>query len=341
MNPSILNRDSKLPEDGWYQFEVPGEHVNERARVIQVIDAKAVDSIINRFTAEAKTQNFGGLLVDRDHFSLDDTKPTEALGWDLEMRNRAGIPEARIEWTAVGRPLVEGKVYKYFSSVYEPRDVERIGERIVNGRTYQVVRPLRLDRLALTNDPNNKGGKPISNRQPADADPAEKQETKTPMKKLLAALGLAEDASEDSAVAALAQIKNRADSVAALQKERDELVAAQVEADLEKYKGVIKNREAVKKALLANRASALEFLEALNTPAEEKRPDAQRITNRSAAKTPAGNGDGKGASAEPPGAIRNREIRAYQESRNVSFEAAYAAVKSSKPELFQEEEVSA
>ncbi len=289
MNTPILNRAAQLPADGWYEIETSGEHLNPQAGVVQLLDGQAFDSIVNRFKAEAAQPNFGGLLIDRDHFSLDPDQTSESFGWLMEMRNRDGHLEGRPDWTDVGKPAIEGKRFKFFSTVYDPADVEKIGERKIKNHSYPLVRPLRLDRLALTNDPNNKGAKPISNRQTAAT--AERSESKPTMKSVLKLLGLAEDASEESAVAALQKIQNRASQVetlttekAALVTERDSLLGAQVEADLEKYKAVIKNRDAVKKQLLANRAGTIEFLEALHeAPAEAAR---ERITNRATAAAP-------------------------------------------------------
>jgi hypothetical protein len=305
MNPLILNRSTgKLPDDGWYQIEVPGEHINHEARVVEVIDDKALASILNRFSRTAAQPNFGGLLVDKDHFSLDSKQTTEAMGWAMELRNRAGIPEARIDWTKLGLPLIEAKpgqppAYKYFSTVYDPeKGVEKLGTRVVAGQRYTVVRPLELDRLALTNDPNNKGGKPISNRSGTSAGAAENQTIDTTMKSLLKELGLADDASEQSALAALQVIKNRAAQGDAIKAERDTLLAAQVESDLEKYKGVIKNRDVVKKQLLANRASAIEFLEALQEQAAAPADKPAPITNRAGAKPPPTSPTGDAAAAE-------------------------------------------
>ena len=248
----------------------------------------------------------------------------------MDLRNRDGHLEAQVDWTATGKPLVEGKVFKFFSTVYNPEDLQRIGERKIKNRALPLVRPMRLDRLALTNDPNNKGGKPISNRQPAAT--AERSEASEPtMKSVLKLLGLADDASEESAVAALQKIQNRADLVSALQTERDQLVALQVEGDLEKYKAVIKNRDAAKKQLLANRASAIEFLEALQAPVVED-PAKKPITNRAAAQTPGQGTDEKAAkekSAEASTAqrIQNRAQQIQKEKstgrRPYSFNAAF------------------
>lgn len=296
MNPRILNRQGQLPDDGWYQIEAPGEHVNHAAKVVQVIDDKAVASIVNRFLAEAKAggEDFAGMRVDKDHLSQSMENPTEALGWQMEIRNREGTLEGKIDWTALGLPLIESKpgrppVYKFFSTEYDPAkpgDVEKIGTRIINRKTYDVVRPLRIDGLSLTNDPNNKGQRPISNRNgnPAGAD----DENKPTMKILLKKLGLADDASEESAVAALQVIQNRASEVETLTTERNTLLAAQVDADLEKFKNRFKStdREKWKKQLISNRAGAIELLESIEEPEATVTEDPARITNRQAARTP-------------------------------------------------------
>jgi hypothetical protein len=331
MNTRILNRDGKLASDGWYNIEALGEHINHRAKVVQVIDAKAVESIVNRFAREAAQEHFAGQRIDRDHLSASEENPTESLGWTKELRNRNGLPEARILWTKLGQPLIESTpenppVYQFFSTEYDPEDCERLGTRMVGKSRYTVIRPLRLAGLSLTNDPNNRGQRPISNRNSAVA---ERDETKT-MKTLLKKMGLAEDASEDSAVAAYEAIHNRATAgesrVAALTQERDSLLTIQVEADLEKYAGVIKNRDTVKKRLIANRAETIEFLESLQPTAAAGGDEKKPITNRRDAKTPpAAAGTDAAAEAEEKRAARiqnrARELRAAD--RNLSIARSY------------------
>ena len=291
MNAPILNRAGRLPDDGWYEIEPPGEHFNPAAGLVQLLDAQAFDSIVNRFKTEAAKPNFAGLLIDQDHFSLDPQKSSESFGWLLDVRNRDGHLEGKIDWTDIGTPAVTNKRFKFFSTVYDPAHVAQVGTRTINNRSYPLVRPLALDRLALTNDPNNKGGKPISNRDGKNAEAPENHKDKT-MKSLLKKLGLADDASEDSAVAAIEKITNRATTaegqVTTLTKERETLLAAQVESDLTKYQNRFKpeNRETLKKQLIANRAATIELLDA-TAPAEAK-PAPARVTNRASATTPAG-----------------------------------------------------
>lgn len=294
MNIRILNRSRKLPEDGFYQIEALGEHVNHAAKVIQVIDAKSVESIVNRFAAEVAEagEDFPGLRIDKDHLSQSMTNPTEALGWTMQLRNREGLPEARIKWTTLGRPLIEAKedqppVYKFFSTEFEKFDCEKIGTRVINRQTYDIMRPLRLAGLSLTNDPNNKGQRPISNRNGTDAG-ADNNQPEPTMKNIIKLLALAEDASEALAVDAIQTIINRATTaeakVTSLQTERDGLLDSQVEATLEKHKAVIKNRTAWKAQLTADLPGATILLEgiAAATPTQ----DPAHITNRAAAKAP-------------------------------------------------------
>lgn len=331
MNFLILNRTGQLPADNWYQIEVSGEHYNPAAGLVQVIDAPALESIVNRFSQAAQAPNFAGLLIDQDHFSLDPTKSTEAFGWVKELRNRDGQLEGRIEWSDLGKPAVESGRFKFFSTVYSRADVEKIGERPVkNGVLRPAVRPLALDRLAVTNDPNNKGGKPISNR-----DCGEKTQPTQTMKNLLKKMGLSEDASEDAALAAYTVIANRATKaegdLATAHTELGTLREAVVGADLEKYKNRIKpeNVAKVRAQLIANRAGTLELLESLAEPAAAPAAVPPPITNRASARTPAALAD-EATKADAADA----EVRAYKIANRCSYEEAHAAVRRLKPALF-------
>jgi hypothetical protein len=161
-NLLILNRVSGPPADGWYQIEVSGEHPASGNR-IQVIDAKAMESMVARFTAEkaAAGENWAGMLVDGDHLSHDEANSTEAFAWCQELAIRNGELFGRLDLTDLGEPAIRNKRFKFFSTEYDAEDLEDLG----GGR----VRPLRLAGLAFTNRPNNKGGKPISNRGSKDA----------------------------------------------------------------------------------------------------------------------------------------------------------------------------
>ena len=153
----ILNRSGQIPKDGWYQIEVSGthpagKHADGRNRR-QVIDDKAIESIVNRFNAEkaAAGEDWAGMLVDLDHLSHDLDNSTEAFAWlhEVEIRNRQLW--GRLELTDLGEPAVRNKRVKFFSTEYDPADLEDLG----NGD----VRPLRLSGLAFTNVMNTLGSR--------------------------------------------------------------------------------------------------------------------------------------------------------------------------------------
>lgn len=329
MNSRILNREGQLPADNWYQIEVPGEHYNPGSNVVQVIDARAVETIVNRFAEDAKVPNFAGIRIGRDHLADSLEQPTEALGWLMEIRNRDGVPEGRIEWTALGRPLIEGKVYKFFSTEYLAADTEPAGTVKIKNREVRAVRPLRLDGLEVTNKPNNKGGKPISNRDPGATPEAGKPETQPTMNKLKELLGLPAEATEDQIVTAVQALKDAAAGAPAIKNRLDTaeaelktLRAAQMKADLDARAGKITNRAAAEKMYAADREGTLALLDGIQAPAAEQ---PGRITNRDTAKTPAEIAAEKSeaAAAARAAKISNR-AHEIQRTERIPFKRAFA-----------------
>jgi phage I-like protein len=158
-NLPILNRDFKMPDDGWYHVAPLGEFPHPSSGLIQVVDAPSVTAMANRFATESKAENFPGLLTDFDHFSNDPSQPSAAAGWIYDLQNRDTGLWAKIRWSDLGQEAVIGGRYRLVSPVWNRSDCEDLG----NNR----VRPMRLDRVALTNDPNLKGLTPLTNR--ADA----------------------------------------------------------------------------------------------------------------------------------------------------------------------------
>ena len=152
-----------MPSDGWYQVAPVGEFAHTQAGLTQVVDAEACTAMANRFNEEAGIQpfdklradRFAGLLVDFDHFSLDGEKRSEAAGWITALENRDGGLFAKIRWSDVGESAVKGGRYRFLSPVWNRADCVDLG----GGR----VRPVRLLNAAVTNDPNLKGMRPLSN----------------------------------------------------------------------------------------------------------------------------------------------------------------------------------
>ena len=157
----ILNRDFQHPSDGWYMIEPRGEHPNPQAGLVQVIDDQAAQRITDAFNRQAGP-NFPGMLVDHEHFSHDADKETRAFGWLTSLANRADGIYGQIRWTKTGKDAVDGGDYRFFSTEYKPSDCEILNKE---EETPRRIRPLALAGLTLTNKPNNKGGKPITNRE--------------------------------------------------------------------------------------------------------------------------------------------------------------------------------
>jgi hypothetical protein len=173
---TIFNReDFKHPEDGWYQLEAFGEHLNRVAGVIQVIDSTGGASMVEKFNAAAaagKLPQGREMLIDHEHFKDDAGKETIAYGWLQELQLRADGIYGRIRWTATGQTAVDGGEYRFFSTEYVPKDLVSLGGDPPR------VRPMRLDGISLTNQPNNKAGKPITNR--AGPRPSQSAQTANP-----------------------------------------------------------------------------------------------------------------------------------------------------------------
>ena len=228
MNSSILNPDFSHPADGWYQIEPKGEHPNEAAGVIQVIDDTAMKSIVARFNQDAaagKLRHGKEMLIDHEHFSDQPDKETRAYGWLVELQAREDGIYGRVRWSKTGKEAVDGGDYRFFSTEYAPGDCVECrgtanegtghGEPGRQGSSLDTrhdplprVRPLRLDGLTLTNMNNNRGQKPITNRDPGG--PANQQPTKrNNMNAIANKLGLAADVSEETILAEVTRLLNR------------------------------------------------------------------------------------------------------------------------------------
>jgi len=333
----ILTPDFKLPEDGFVQLAPLGEFPvtvrdaqGRERRLVQVVDAASVQAQCNRFAAAAREPGFAGVLVDFDHFSLDTRAPSRAAGWITEVANRGAAGMwGKVRWSASGLPAVTGGDYRYLSNVYDERDCETLGANR--------VRPLQLERAAITNDPNMAGIRPISNRTTGgDAPGSTEGNMQGPCSPAcLKALGLPETADEAACLAAIQALKDQATSAKgdmAAMKNRAETaeqkvlaaeqaaLAAQVEQDLVQYAPVIQDREAVKAQLLANREGGLKLLKSLKPAA----PGA-KLPNRRDNPLPTGDGAGDEAAAaadQRAAKIRNRAAELRRE-QGVTFQRAW------------------
>lgn len=115
-------------------------------------------------------------------------EPAPAIGWIKEVRERNGEIWGRAEWNESGRKLVGEGAYRYLSPVivYQQQSGTIVG----------------LTSVGVTNQPNLKLPA-LNSEQGAEASKEEEM-----LKALLAALGLAESASESDALAKIATMKS-------------------------------------------------------------------------------------------------------------------------------------
>lgn len=257
---TISEKDLNNPEspgDGWHIIEAAGDFTSTATgrdgkpfTYTQRITPAALAAIVQAGVPEH------GLLIDRDHLSHDLAHTTEAMGWVRKLALCGGNLAAYIEWSTAGLPLVQGKVYKHFSTEYPWHDSIRPGGVMV---------PDRLIGLALTNKPNNNTGQPpITNRgQAANHTP----HTHTHMNPdILAKLGLADGATDEEIIAAIDALKNQVEDAnaaaeEAAQSEADSLICAEEAAnDVELTE---EEKEDVEEQLVMNRAHGLRYLRLL------------------------------------------------------------------------------
>lgn len=271
-----------LPPDDWFHIAPLGEF-DHASGLRQVIDGKACTAMAENFSKESNDPNFPGLLVDFDHFSHSPEKSSTAAGWITALKTvepaceraaanrkpndtppQKGGLWAKIRWSDLGNEAVRGGRYRLVSPVWNRSDCEPV-EKTGKGEKAR-VRPLRLARVALTNDPNLKGLVPLTNRiDPESGSQKEQSNTMDYRSKLIELLGLDANASDEQIAAACASSAEQQDS---LQQRYKALLATRVEDDLREFACVIGDVDAVRGQLLGNRDGTLQVLKALRKPEE-------------------------------------------------------------------------
>ena len=174
-----LDSEGKAPE--WIQLFPRGpklETVNYDWREWTLSDPQAV--------ADASMEDGLDLPIDWEHaqaIKAAKGERFETAGWIKEIEVRAGVLVGRVEWTAEGRASLESKHYKYFSPGF-------LSDRGNDGGEVRRVRHGGLVKTPAFKMPALAGAKEGSM-----------------LKKILEALGLAADATEAQAVAAVGKLK--------------------------------------------------------------------------------------------------------------------------------------
>lgn len=174
-----LASDGQVPE--WIELipapDAGGQVIGEDGRKWRMQDAAAVAARFRR-----------PLPFDINH-ATEVAAPkggeSPAAGWIEELQARNGALWGRIAWNTKGAELISGKAYRFYSPAFT-----------FDRKTGEIH---AMTSAGLVNDPNF----------PLALNSAEHVDEVDPMlKKLLAALGLAEDVNEETALNAVATLKN-------------------------------------------------------------------------------------------------------------------------------------
>ncbi len=196
------------------------------------------------------------LVIDYDHQSIFSAIPgvggvAPAAGWIKELEVRADGIWGRVEWTEEAQSSIRAGKYRYISPVF------------YHSKQGGKVMAIRL--AGLTNLPNLDLAEVAASSLIFPTEPQEE-----PMKKILAALGLAEGTGEDGVIAAINAMQTSSTALAlaaGLTKDAksDEIVAAvnSMSTDLKKVRAATKLQES---------ASGDEIVTAINSQATAADP---------------------------------------------------------------------
>lgn len=271
----------------WIHIVPRGEFAHAASGLVEVYDQDAIERILANFRARSAAANFPGIYLGEEHFYYDASRSTEAYGWIKGLRAGDDGIWGRVEWTDLGRQAVENRRFKFVSPVHLRADVECLDN--------QRVRPLAVDTVGLTNNPNLRGMVPLRNRGAHDRD-TQHHTNDTLMLTILEALGLAPDANETAAVQAVTQLRNRAENpdvtqytqqIDSLTTERDGLRQRLATAELRPFANRIAGQEPFWEASYTrDPEGTLKALHALPAPTATQQP--ANLLNRANARTPDG-----------------------------------------------------
>ena len=144
--------------------------------------------LVNKFIADRGNE----VVFDYEHASLE-KEAAPASGWIKELVWEDGVGiKARVEWTEKAAKFIASKEYRYFSPVFAVRKSDS--------------RVCYLDSVALTNRPKTNNLTPILAKLEAGLGDKINEEETMDRKKLIAALGLKDDASDMDILMAVAKL---------------------------------------------------------------------------------------------------------------------------------------
>lgn len=161
MSRSILhNRGAELGDGHWIHIVPKGELPNGAAGIVQVLDDKALDSILANLKSDENRlgNRWPGLYGGKEHWIYEADQDSGALAWFTKFEKRNdGIWASADGLTGSGRDAIRNKEYKFTSFSADRDDLEPLG-----GNRYRV---LKIDTVGFTNAANGKELlTPINNR---------------------------------------------------------------------------------------------------------------------------------------------------------------------------------
>lgn len=313
----ILNRLDAVPNFKWMHVCPLGEHpwtsADGNEVIVQIIDRDACEAMAQTYPLSIPNSR-----VDVDHESMDADKRTAAVGWGRKAEVRDDGLWVDVEWNPDGHQLVSNKVYRFNSPCF-PRDgLVDLG----NGR----FRVTKLGVIALTNDPNLRGQKPLTNSRAQSADkPTPTKQTMDFKTILLTLLSLPADASDDAITAAVSAAKGKDTT---MQNRVTELEAQLVNRDLDEHGITDVEQRKLLSPMLANkdqRTAALTLMTRIKTNEATR----SALHNRQGAPVP--NTTQQLSQAETDAAkadsdLHNRATQ-YKHANKCTYEQALSAVR--------------
>ena len=218
----------------WFQtfppygrYPVGGTVKGAAKDAVFVFDEAAARAVIEDFRQQAARPDWPGVLVDREHFSADADKTSDAMAWARDIRQDSdGSIWTRWDFTPEGERLWNDRVLVSRSPLF-------LSSPDASRREY---RPVALRSIGMTNSPHFKDLSTLAAAKAAAESTTNEGEIQMDPE-ILAALGLAEGAGKEEVLAAIKALKDEKAAAVAdatdAKKKRDDAVAEcrKVQAD--------------------------------------------------------------------------------------------------------------
>jgi len=325
----------------WFQtFPAFGEYAvggiipKAREDAVFVFDQGSADIIIAQFRKDIETHpDWPGILVDREHFSEDPDKTSDAMAWATDIRqNPDGSIWTKWTFTPKGKELWDTKTLVNRSPCFEchpnVKDIKSATRFI----------PTRLVSIGMTNTPHFES---LSALAAAKSAAEAKNKENTNMEKITEALGLKPEATEDEVLAAIKALSDKASAAEAKATECEnkandaekkckeceaECRGMKADAFLETHKDQIADTAKCRELYLKDPELAEAFIAACKKP--EATPSTQQQLLVGARKPAETKDETEKAKA------RQQKLADYKREHGCTNEVAWAACKHSNPELF-------